>query len=781
MVAGSAPAEIIKFDMGSEGSSTWPGFTKITHKTVYSPKQGHGWKAAAGKSVEHKATNRARNVPDLLTCDVVAPGTHNFRYNKGLMEFLLDVPNGEYGVYLLTCDYKGSKYEWPAYIWPLPPASSIAAEGEVKAKEELTKESWAKRYFRLLDDDYRTGQDIWEKLIAPRFVPTRFTVTVADGQLNLLFTNTTVNALIVHPVDEAAEADAFFAKLDQERKASFPLSDHTRRPAGELQATAADAERGYALFFPNYLEDIGPFDLPRPEHLGRKLRAFVTLGEFEPVVLAVHPLKDLKDCAVQVSDMSSEEGATIRSSCWDVRVLRYIETAVSAGRRSGYTVDPFVLLKRERSDADKGVNKQFWLIVRTPADAKPGKYRGTVSFRTANAPAAEIPLMLRVLPFKLRPLEDSGRYQGNWHNAPKLGISAEQMVCDLKDHGMNAIHSPPRPKVEYVDGKVVFGDASATEQFLETYRKAGFCMDLIVWQGALYPTYRWTKEPAYDADWVKARGGYSIHRVKKSFGKEFEKAHKQLSQGLADLFKQKGWPEIYFYEGGEGGCEGRWGIWTDTQFMRMLKEAGVKGTTSLVGHAALESALPYIHAPQLCAKDVTLGAIAQIRKAGARLWVYGIYGANLQGPNGEPVDRLLRGFWFWKTGAEGCAIESYVHTYGDPFDELDGHCRHIGRVFPTPDGPAPTPSWERIREGVDDARYIGHLDLLIRAVERSAGPDVQRAAAQARKVLDDVLAKVPADFPACRDGGVPSMSQLDVWRWRIADQIMKLNAAIGEK
>jgi len=785
-LAVSVQAEIIKFDMGTEASQTWPGFTKVTHRTVHSPEQRYGWKAPAGKSVEHKATNRAKNVPDVLACDIVAPGAPFYCYNKGKMEFLLDVPNGDYGVYVMTGDYTGAQYQWPVHVWPLPPSWSIATEGEIKAHVTFTKENWPKQFFRHLDDDYRKGQDIWDKLIAPRFVWTRFSATVADGRLNLLFTNTPVNALVVYPLAEAKAADSFIAELDKKRKASFPLSDRTPRPAGELQTTPEDAQRGYALFFPNYLQDIRPFDLPRPEQLNRELRAFATLGEFEPVVFVVRPLKELKGCAVQVSDLRSEEGAVIKSSCWDVRVVRYIETALYAGRQGGYTIEPLVLLRRERSDLDEGINKQFWLTIKVPEDAKPGKYKGTVSFRPANAPATKIPLKLLVLPFRLRPLEDSGRYQGNWWNSTKLGVDLERVARDLKDHGMNVIHTPPRPTAELVDGKIVFRDVSATEQFLDTYRKTGFPMKLIVWQSAVFQAYALTNEPRHDEEWLKAlkaRGGHPDHQVKKSFGKQFEMVHKQLSKATDDLFRQRGWPEIYFYESGEGGSEGYWGIWTETQLLRMLKEAGVKGTTSVIGSAALEAELPYLHAAQLYVRDATSDVMRRIREAGVRLWLYGIYGSGhesrLRGPDGEPTDRFLRGFWFWKTGAEGCAIEGYIGTYGDPFDELDGRYRHEGRIFPTPDGPAPTPSWERIREGVDDARYIGHLDLLIRGSAKSANPAVQRAATEARVVLDDILAQIPPDFPACEKGGLPWISEYDVCRWRIADQIMRLRAAIG--
>ena len=82
---------------------------------------------------------------------------------------------------------------------------------------------------------------------------------------------------------------------------------------------------------------------------------------------------------------------------------------------------------------------------------------------------------------------------------------------------------------------------------------------------------------------------------------------------------------------------------------------------------------------------------------------------------------------------------------------------------------------------MDDAKYIGHLDLLIRDALKSANPDARRAATEARTVLDGILAAIPPDVATCRKDGVPSISQLDVWRWLIADQIMKLRVAISGK
>ena len=781
VVAQTARADMRKFDMGTEKSATWPDFTKVTHKTVYSAEQGYGWRTAPAQSVEQSGGGRVRNVPDVLTCDIVAPCRGRRQLFPGNMEFILDVPNGEYGVYVMLGDYNGTRYQMHGDL--IPPAITLAAEGNLVFKEPMTKEAWSAVYFRLLDSDYRKGQDIWEKLIAPRFQWTSFRSSVRDGQLNLEFSNTTVNALVVYPVAEAAQAETFIAKLDQDRKASFPLTDQTPKPTVKFQSTPEDEKRGYGLFFPNYLEDIRPFDLPRPGQQSlRELRAFATLGEFEPVVFVVRPLKDLKNCRVEVSDLRSPSGAPLQRSCWDVRVVRYIESTVEAGKNNGYIAEPLVLLRHERHQLDEGINKEFWLTVQVPENAEPGLYRGDVVFRPEGAPSTTIPLVLRVLPFPLKPLEAGGRYQGNWHNAARFGVDDNAIIRDLKNHGMNVIHGDGtfRPEASLVDGKIVLGDTSKAEQRLDLYRKAGFNMDLIVWQAALNDAYRLSNEPKSDPQWIEDRGGSSIHQVKKSFSKEFEAVHKQLSKALDDLGRQRGWPRIYFYEGGEGGLEGYWGIWTETQLLRMLKEAGVKGTSAIVGSAALESALPYLHAAQFAMNTATAESLARIREAGVRLWIYAIYGTGLAGANGEASDRFLRGVWFWRTGAEGCAIESYVHTRGDPFDELDGGGRHIGRVFPTPDGPAPTPSWERIREGVDDARYIGHLDLLIEEKRKSADPDIRKAADEARKMLDGILAGIPADFPAVQRDGIPSGSQLDVWRWRIADQILKLGAKGGQ-
>ena len=762
LMSAEAEGKIHKFDMGPQGSPVWEGFTQVTEKTVYSPKTGYGWRKKAGRGITH----RLRGVPDALTCDLVGANDSTRAYYYGAMEFLLDVPNGDYTVYLLTGDMRA----WSlARDYSLPHEMEI--EGKSRFKASLSEPEWLKQFaYKNMLLDFKRGDDVYTKYIAPQFVPKVFEAKVSDGQLNLRFTHTPVTALIVYPSTETKQANAFIAELDKKRRAAFDYKDDTPRPKGKIEDLSdEEKERGYVVFYPHYQDKVYPFDVPKTEQRSRELRAFASLGEFEPVTFAVHPLKDLGKCRVAVGDLRGQGGAVMPASNWDVRFVRYLEMPDRRGARR-YRIEPLLLMKRDSVDIEQGINKQFWLTVKVPEDARPGKYTGMVTFQPENAAACQIVLKLRVLPFKLRALEDNNRYSGLWHTYPKYGLTRAQIAEDLRDHGINVIHGARAPRARLVDGNIVLGDTKEAEEYLETYRKAGFPMKLIVWQGVGNQAYALTNEPRHDAEWLKARGGHSDHQVKKSFSKEFDDVYKRLVRAIADLYEERGWPEFYVYDCGEGGCEGYWGIWTETHVLKLAKEAGVKGTASVVGLAALESELPYLYAAQISSHNATPAVMDRIRKAGVRLWLYG-FGYN----------RFQRGFLFWRTGAEGCAIECYAHVYGDPYNEFDGGYAYEGRVWPSPQGPVPTPNWEDIREGIDDCKYVSHLDLLIQEAVKSRSKDVIAAAREAQATLEGVIEGVNRDISHYQHHGYPEAGALDIWRWKVAYQIMNLQEAMKAK
>ena len=227
---------------------------------------------------------------------------------------------------------------------------------------------------------------------------------------------------------------------------------------------------------------------------------------------------------------------------------------------------------------------------------------------------------------------------------------------------------------------------------------------------------------------------------------------------------------FHFYDAGEGGTEGYWGIWTETHLLKLQKEAGVKGSTSVVGLDALEAELPYLYAAQISSRNASPEVRARIRKAGSRLWLYGFGGSRFQ-----------RGLLFWKTGAEGCAIEGYAHVYGEAYNEFDGAYAYEGEVWPSPDGPVPTIHWELLREGIDDCKYLSHLDLLIKQAAESPDKSVRQDAADGQETLDEIMAEINPDIQHYDRHGVPDESVMAVSRWKATRHIKRLEKAMKKK
>ena len=55
---------------------------------------------------------------------------------------------------------------------------------------------------------------------------------------------------------------------------------------------------------------------------------------------------------------------------------------------SVYTIKPRLIMPEATVEMPKGLTRRFWLTVRTPADARPGLYKGNVSIQTAAEEAA---------------------------------------------------------------------------------------------------------------------------------------------------------------------------------------------------------------------------------------------------------------------------------------------------------------------------------------------------------------------------------------------------------
>ena len=57
------------------------------------------------------------------------------------------------------------------------------------------------------------------------------------------------------------------------------------------------------------------------------------------------------------------------------------------------------------AEVPAGLTRRYWLTVRTPADARPGLYAGTVTIRPEQGGVAKIPLEFRVRNGTLDPVD----------------------------------------------------------------------------------------------------------------------------------------------------------------------------------------------------------------------------------------------------------------------------------------------------------------------------------------------------------------------------------------
>ena len=213
---------------------------------------------------------------------------------------------------------------------------------------------------------------------------------------------------------------------------------------GQMPAVSeADQNRGFVVYSRHYLECIYPHTKPRAEEIGPTLRVFATPGEFEPTNFVVYPLKDLAGAKVTVSDIGPVPAKNV-----DVRHVRFSLARPNYTVHYRYRTVPDMLEHFERLDLKSGENARFWITVRVPDDAPAGLYTGKVTFECA-AEKAEVPVALRVLPFKLR--DDPGKIFGIYYYHPY-----DQMARAEDD--VSRAYFRRRAELEHAD-MVAHGDA----------------------------------------------------------------------------------------------------------------------------------------------------------------------------------------------------------------------------------------------------------------------------------------------------------------------------------
>jgi len=753
------------FDFGTEDSPVRRGFRRVGPKTRYTAEAGFGWRGAAGavaravparREWTYSAYHRRKVPPRVYFNDL----TQDCVGGDKPAEFRVDLPAGEYEVYLLA----GFTANFP---------------------------------IRFVRYDILVGDRAPERISIPQrwiFEHRTWRVRVKKDGFSIRFrpqSGWVVNALLIYPVADTARARAEqIAAIEQEvyRLPAEMWANLERlpnpKPNPPPTPSAADARRGYILFSRGYVHNVYPDSAPSPDEVLGALSTFATPGEYEPVTFSIYPLRRLNGVRVRASALVSEKGR-IGAESVDVRMVKVWFTRPQYANTTAYQQVPEMLVKPKPMDLAPRECRRFWITVKVPADAPPGLYRGYLEVTFAAASAARIPIRIEVLPFRLKddPTKAFGMYyyDPRRHLGPKdspavraaVEERARKECVDMREHGMNTVQLSGL-RLKTIEKKKKYQlDFSALEANIRWYRSTGLL-----------------RRPSMLGFWV-------VQTPYRHFtGRGWPKHIRDIPLGppeyyavVTDLVRQleaarrrhPEWPELYYYPIDEASNEAAPFL---ARMLQAIKE--VPGTKTYVTQV-FERASSRVIEKWV---DVWCSAwfsedregVARARAKGQVFWCYPNFVACNRGvPNGA---RMTYGFAFWRSGYSCLIPWHYQAVCGNPFNDFDSTYGDWCCAYPGPDGPIPTQRWEAMREGIDDYRYIYTLqELLARAEKRQHSTRSVREAREYLKALHD---RVPLRKTYVERRG-KSLAECGLWtfgeyqaaRRALADQILAVGREVG--
>jgi hypothetical protein len=457
------------FDFGTGSSPVMEGFTAITPTTRYSPGRGYGLKDA-----------RVWHAFDALQPD---PLYQDFLCIEagGLA---VDLPNGRYRVFVNVDSPSGFWGEYQVYR-----KRAILAEGRPVVTETLDFDTFRKKYFRFWNVEDLPSDNTFNKYQKTYFHEKRFDVDVTDGQLNLEFQGEiwacSVSAVVIFPVAREAEGEKFLKFVENRRRFYFDNAFKCVLPAptgDPLQPTAEDRRRGFVPFVRDPMQDVSYHDTPLKHELASLLRGEGFAGEYEPVTVALVPLRDLGEVTIKAGDLKGSAGTIPASAIGLAHVSYRISRVTSEG--SVYTITPRLLMPGDVVEIPKGLTRRIWLTVRTPPKTRPGLYQGSITLQSGTGESSQLPIEFRVRKGTLDPVDIPAGPFGHaigipwFDDDPETAKYNQQMVLKslrkLREYGFTACSGLPAIAFHGFDqGKPVL-DFQLADRQMKLVKDLGF-------------------------------------------------------------------------------------------------------------------------------------------------------------------------------------------------------------------------------------------------------------------------------------------------------------------
>jgi hypothetical protein len=682
------------FDLGT--GKTRKNFTTVRKNSLYNKNTQYGWKSNHGlyeadfKPQDHCGYKSSLNN---LTRDYVG--------GKKDAEFIVNLPNGKYQIWIIAGDAK-----------IVPPEFDVIAEGKTKVKVKIPDSNIFNLY--------------------------SFVCDVRDQKLNLLFKGDygfLVNGIIVYKKAASIKASAQIERIKQEILLGAPdWVSHCQRyeykEDNKMPETSSlDRQRGFLIFGKNYLETIYPNTIPKKSELKEQFSISAAAGEYEPVSFGILPLKNIKNLDIQVSDLFNENKEKIDNVNIEVNVVSCKYEKLLDYRSYKYMLLPTLLESFKKMGMSKGIATQIWLNVKVPENTAPGLYNGDIKIKSDSGSECKLNLGLNVYPFELDELE--GFSFGVYYSLPgrslKRGVDGWSRVykdlVDMKKHNMTAVAffvPHPRDSKNYGLGKRGNMKADEILKFSRLGKKAGLTEACPFGLQQFLPFDVIRPQKVYDIkpeDWNDLKN--SIIRLR----------DKRLEEDL---------PELLFY----AVDEPHWFLTRQKNALNILKFLKKIDDIRTFMTCTPQNTKLFPWLDVIALQGGTDAEKIKKQNKNSEIWAYNTYTSG----SFKPVyEARYVGFLSWKQKVKGLHMFHYKEAYAsnifNPIDSL-----YAAFSYPGDDGPIPTVYWEGIREGIDDFKYIKTLENLIEKLSSSNDETVKFHIKEAKAYIKKIQSEIEMDL-----------------------------------
>lgn len=382
------------------GNLVIPELKNVMSKTTYSDEQGYGWVSTEGLSLG------GGKWPDPLT------GTYVGTLSSKEFQFRAKVPDGDYLVWLSAGKVIRPDLKERRFLLKL---NDKVLFDETPTDEELAGEQYLFRFMRTQYSEKPDG--LWKRYIDVMYPSTTLALKVTGGEVRLSAANHFLSTLILVPAAKKAEFDALVADVTRKRIDSFEKS--CPRPE-QTKPEKPEGAGDFILFVPEPGTQVWPWTAPTDDERKFKgLDAAGAPGQHVLMRLAVTPFADLGKCSLVLSDLKGPGTIGTAAVQGHYKNYRY-------GRKQ---VSEMALVPELTLDVESGLTQEFWLWMKVPDDARPGRYTATFAFKPEKAAPVPVPVTFEVYPFKLEPtLPVAYGFWGTGWTAPFLSDDVKRKV-----------------------------------------------------------------------------------------------------------------------------------------------------------------------------------------------------------------------------------------------------------------------------------------------------------------------------------------------------------------